>query len=200
MNFDLIVVALGNPGSKYAFTRHNVAWIAVDLLAQEKAVSFSTQGIGKKIQAEVCEMSIDSKKVLLLKPQTFMNLSGESLAKLFAQNSHLRDLPLLCIHDEIDLPLGKVRIKLGGSDAGHNGLRSLREHLGHGDYYRIRVGVGRPPAGSPLKVVDWVLQNFEKSDEELLHRGLEKTLSVLESFSRDGFDKAVVEASRENKK
>jgi peptidyl-tRNA hydrolase, PTH1 family len=200
MNFDLIVVALGNPGPKYAFTRHNVAWIAVDLLAQEKGQAFASQGLGKKINAEVCEILIDAKKILLIKPQTFMNLSGESLAKLFAQSSHLRDVPLLCIHDEIDLPLGKVRIKLGGSDAGHNGLRSLREHLGHGDYYRIRVGVGRPPVGSPLKVVDWVLQNFEKSDEPLLQNGLEKTLNVLDCFSREGFDKAVVEASRENKK
>lgn len=197
MTYDFIVVGLGNPGPRYAFTRHNIGFIALDLLAQEQHTKFSNSGIAKKIGAEWAEVTLAGKNLLLIKPQTFMNLSGESLQKLFQHASHLRDLPLVCLHDEVDLPLGKVRIKHSGSDAGHNGLKSLRAHLGHGDFTRIRLGVGRPSAESNLQVADWVLQNFAKTEEEALMNELQKALTVLETLLTEGLDKAVVAASRE---
>ena len=199
MSYDFIGVGLGNPGARYAFTRHNIGFIALDLLAQEKGTKFSSQGVGKKIGAEWAEVELGSKKLFLLKPQTFMNLSGESLQKLYQHANHLRDIPGVCLHDEVDIALGKVRVKLGGSDAGHNGLKSLRQHLGHGDYFRIRIGIGRPPAGSPLGVADYVLQNFAKEEEEALMKELGKTTNVLEALVREGLPAALVIASREGK-
>lgn len=197
MNYDFIVVGLGNPGSRYAFTRHNIGFIALDLLAFDQKTKFSNSGVAKKINAEWAEITLGGKNLLMLKPQTFMNLSGESLQKLFQQSAHLRDIPLICLHDEVDLALGKVRIKMGGSDAGHNGLKSLRQHLGHGDYFRIRMGVSRPTPESKLEVADWVLQNFSTVEEEPLMKELQKTLTVLEILVSQGLDKAIVAASLE---
>jgi PTH1 family peptidyl-tRNA hydrolase len=190
MNADAIIVGLGNPGPRYAFTRHNVGFIALDILADRERSSFSASGLGSKIEAHWAEVRVDGKKCLLLKPQTFMNLSGKSLQKLYQLHNHLREAQLVCLHDEADIPFGQLRIKVGGGDAGHNGLKSLRETLGHGDYARIRMGVGKPVPGSGISLADSVLAPFRKEEEATLMDLNIRTLQVLESFLSKGLEQA----------
>jgi PTH1 family peptidyl-tRNA hydrolase len=201
---DHLVLGLGNPGPRYAFTRHNAGFICLDLLAQEFKGRFSDsqKGLGKKINADTCEISIDSKKVLLIKPQTFMNLSGESLRALFFEGSHYQRVPLTVVHDEIDLDFGKVKIKKGGGDAGHNGLASIRAHLGNGDFLRVRLGVGKPAPESPLDVPTWVLTKFEKSEEQLLIDMLANACAGIESLVKhpDNLQLAQTLVSQEKRK
>jgi PTH1 family peptidyl-tRNA hydrolase len=187
MDFDHIIVGLGNPGPRYSMTRHNAGFMCLDLLAQEHRQSFkSTQsGLSKKINAEICEVTIEGKKVLLLKPQTFMNLSGESLRALFAEGSHYSKIPVIVVHDEIDIALGKVRVKSGGSDAGHNGLASLRSHLGTGDFLRVRIGVGKPDPSSKMDVPAWVLTKFDNSEHEILIDSLVRACEGLQSLIKN---------------
>jgi PTH1 family peptidyl-tRNA hydrolase len=190
MNADCIIVGLGNPGPRYAFTRHNVGFIALDILADRERASFSNTGLGSKIDAQWAEVRIGDKKCLLLKPQTFMNLSGKTLQKLFQLHNHLRDAQLVCLHDEADIPFGQLRIKFGGGDAGHNGLKSLRETLGHGEYARIRMGVGKPVPGSGVSLADSVLAPFRKEEEPTLMDLNIRTLNVLESYLIKGLEAA----------
>lgn len=140
---DWLVVGLGNPGAEYAATRHNVGWMALDQLAETLE---PVRGIKARVAV------IDS--VAYAKPTTFMNTSGEGVGPLAA----MLGVPperVVVIHDELDLPVGKVRVKLGGNENGHNGLKSITEHIGTRDYVRVRIGIGRPPAG--VAVPDWVL-------------------------------------------
>lgn len=138
-----LVVGLGNPGAEYAATRHNVGWMALDQLAE-------TLEPVRGIKARVAVIN----SVAYAKPTTFMNTSGEGVGPLAA----MLGVPperVVVIHDELDLPVGKVRVKLGGNENGHNGLKSITEHIGTRDYVRVRIGIGRPPAG--VAVPDWVL-------------------------------------------
>lgn len=138
-----LVVGLGNPGAEYAATRHNVGWMALDQLTETLE---PVRGIKARVAV------IDS--VAYAKPTTFMNTSGEGVGPLAA----MLGVPperVVVIHDELDLPVGKVRVKLGGNENGHNGLKSITEHIGTRDYVRVRIGIGRPPAG--VAVPDWVL-------------------------------------------
>lgn len=138
-----LVVGLGNPGAEYAATRHNVGWMALDQLAETLE---PVRGIKARVAV------IDG--VACAKPTTFMNTSGEGVGPLAA----MLGVPperVVVIHDELDLPVGKVRVKLGGNENGHNGLKSITEHIGTRDYVRVRIGIGRPPAG--VAVPDWVL-------------------------------------------
>lgn len=138
-----LVVGLGNPGAEYAATRHNVGWMALDQLAETLE---PVRGIKARVAV------IDG--VAYAKPTTFMNTSGEGVGPLAA----MLGVPperVVVMHDELDLPVGKVRIKLGGNENGHNGLKSITEHIGTRDYVRVRIGIGRPPAG--VAVPDWVL-------------------------------------------
>lgn len=140
---DWLVVGLGNPGAEYAATRHNVGWMALDQLAETLE---PVRGIKARVTV------IDS--VAYAKPTTFMNTSGEGVGPLAA----MLGVPpehVVVMHDELDLPVGKVRVKRGGNENGHNGLKSITEHIGTRDYVRVRIGIGRPPAG--VAVPDWVL-------------------------------------------
>lgn len=140
---DWLVVGLGNPGAEYAATRHNVGWMALDQLAETLE---PVRGIKARVAV------IDS--VAYAKPTTFMNTSGEGVGPLAA----MLGVPpehVVVMHDELDLPVGKVRVRLGGNENGHNGLKSITEHIGTRDYVRVRIGIGRPPAG--VAVPDWVL-------------------------------------------
>lgn len=182
MKPNFVVVGLGNPGARYAWTRHNVGFLALDVLAQDFGTKFESID---SFKAEKSEVTFQKQSLLLLKPQTFMNLSGESLQRLYQKYNHFREVPLVVLHDELDLPFGTVRVKLGGGDAGHNGLKSIRATLGHGDFYRIRLGIGRP-ADARIEIADWVLQSFQKSDEETLLQLCSKGLSVLEALTTQG--------------
>lgn len=141
-----LVIGLGNPGAKYAATRHNVGYMAVDdLLAAEGEVLTPLAGF----KAEVAQVNWEDQRVLLVRSTTFMNLSGEATGPL-CQEFGIDPDHVVVIHDELDLPTGKLRVKLGGNENGHNGLKSTSEQLGTRDYLRVRIGIARPPKGMPV--------------------------------------------------
>ena len=156
----ILVTGLGNPGAGYAKNRHNIGFMAVDLLAHRHAFS----PWRSKFQGEMCDGRIDDERVYLFKPQTYMNLSGQAVAAAL----RFLKLPLealVVIHDDLDLAPGKVRVKSGGGAGGHNGLKSIDAHLGAG-YRRVRIGIGHP--GDRNLVSPYVLQDFSKADIALL--------------------------------
>lgn len=155
-----LFVGLGNPGSKYARNRHNIGFMAVDRIAED-------HGFGpwkSKFQAEIAEGRLGGEKVLLIKPQTFMNRSGQSVGEAM-RFYKLESIDVTVFHDELDLAPGKVRVKAGGGHAGHNGLRSIHDHIGAA-YDRVRMGIGHP--GRKELVSPYVLSDFAKSDAEWL--------------------------------
>jgi PTH1 family peptidyl-tRNA hydrolase len=152
-----LLVGLGNPGPNYARNRHNVGFMAADKIA----AAYSFPPFKKKFQGLYCEGSVGTVKLSILKPQTFMNDSGQSVAEA-ANFYKVPPSEIFVVHDEIDLRPGKVRAKIGGSSAGHNGLRSIDDYVDP-DYWRIRIGVGRPEAGGD--VVNYVLRNFSRDDD-----------------------------------
>ena len=151
---DLLVVGLGNPGREYASTRHNVGFMVADEIASRHGGSWRS-----KFSGELSDVRIDSARLALLKPQTYMNESGRSVAAA-AKFYKVAPEDLLAVHDEVDLELGRLQARLGGGLAGHNGLRSLAAALGTPEFIRLRVGVGRPERGDPRPVADWVLSPF----------------------------------------
>ncbi len=156
----LLFVGLGNPGADYARNRHNIGFMAVDALVRRH--SFSPWRA--KFQGQVCEGTIAGEKVVALKPETYMNESGRSVAAC-AQFYKIEPKDIVVFHDELDLLPAKVRVKTGGGHAGHNGLRSITAHLGP-DFRRIRLGIGHP--GAKERVTGWVLGDFAKVDREWL--------------------------------
>jgi peptidyl-tRNA hydrolase, PTH1 family len=178
-----LVVGLGNPGSRYARNRHNIGFMAADAIARRHGFS----GFRSRFKGELAEGSRGGERVLLLKPQTFMNASGESVGEA-ARFFKILLSDIIVIHDEIDLRPGKVRVKRGGGSAGHNGLRSIDAILGP-DYWRVRIGVGHP--GVKELVQPYVLQNF--SGEELtgwvepLLAAVAETAPLLLSDAPDAF-------------
>ena len=155
-----LIVGLGNPGAKYAQNRHNIGFMAVDRIAADHGFS----PWRAKFQGQMSEGRFGSEKVVLLKPETFMNLSGQSVGEAMR---YLKLAPedIIVFHDEIDLAPGKVRLKTGGGHAGHNGLRSIHGHIGP-DYDRVRLGVGHP--GHKDAVPGYVLRDFAKADQDWL--------------------------------
>jgi PTH1 family peptidyl-tRNA hydrolase len=182
-SLDVLVAGLGNPGPEYQRTRHNVGFMVTDRLAGEWSAAWRS-----KFSARLAETRDGDLRVALLQPQTFMNLSGRSVAAAL-RFYKLEPSHLVVVHDEIDLPLGDVRAKFGGGLAGHNGLRSLREQLGTADFARVRIGVGRPERGDRSPVADWVLRPFPADVDvaALVRRGTECTLAVV----RNGVDAAM---------
>jgi PTH1 family peptidyl-tRNA hydrolase len=158
-SLDLLVVGLGNPGREYARTRHNVGWLVADELARRHDGSWRS-----KFNGQLAEVRIDGHKVALLKPETYMNESGRSVGAA-AQFYKVDPDAVLVVHDEGDFDLGRLQARLGGGLGGHNGLRSVASHLGTPDFLRLRVGVGRPERGDPRSLADFVLSNFEPSDD-----------------------------------
>ena len=156
----LVLVGLGNPGSKYAGHRHNVGFMAVDAIADAHRFGPSRA----KFQGELREGVIGGEKILALKPQTYMNDSGQSVGEAM-RFFKLTPADVVVFHDELDLARGKVRIKIGGGAAGHNGLRSIADHIG-ADFHRVRIGIGHP--GDKARVTGHVLGDFAKADEAWL--------------------------------
>lgn len=164
------MVGLGNPGPAYAAHRHNIGYRVVDVLAARAATGFQT---APKLRAEVCQtrlaagqlggLGADADRVLLLKSRSYMNDSGQAVGKA-ATFYQLPPTQLVVVHDELDLDPGRIRLKFGGGDNGHNGLKSIRSVLGTGEFYRVRVGIGRPPGRQPT--ADWVLQGVPASQRE----------------------------------
>src|ERR671932_2888356 len=152
---DLLVAGLGNPGREYEQTRHNVGWLVADELARRHGGSFRS-----KFSGRVGEVRLGDLRLALLKPETYMNESGRSVG---AATRFYKVPPerALLVHDDVDLEEGRLQARLGGGLAGHNGLRSIAQHLGTNDFLRLRIGVGRPERGDPRPVADYVLSPFE---------------------------------------
>jgi peptidyl-tRNA hydrolase, PTH1 family len=152
---DLLIAGLGNPGREYEQTRHNLGWLVVDELARRHGGSFRS-----KFSGQLSEERIGGKKVALLKPETYMNESGRSIAAA-ARFFKVDPGALLVVHDDVDLEPERLQARLGGGLAGHNGLRSIAQALGTNDFLRLRIGVGRPGRGDRRSVSDYVLSKFD---------------------------------------
>jgi PTH1 family peptidyl-tRNA hydrolase len=152
---DLLVAGLGNPGREYEQTRHNVGWLVVDELARRHGGSFRS-----KFSGQLSEVRIAEKKIALLKPETYMNESGRSIAAA-ARFFKVDPEALLVVHDDVDLEPERLQARLGGGLAGHNGLRSIAQALGTNEFLRLRIGVGRPGRGDRRSVSDYVLSRFD---------------------------------------
>ncbi|PHR22710.1 MAG: aminoacyl-tRNA hydrolase [Hoeflea sp.] len=156
----LLIVGLGNPGSQYARNRHNVGFMAADAIARRHSFS----GFSKKFRAEIAEGTLAGEKTLIIKPMTFMNLSGDSVGEAM-RFYKLKPADIIVIHDELDIAPGKLKLKTGGGNGGHNGLKSIDAHCGK-DYKRLRVGIGHP--GHKDRVNPHVLGDFSKADQDWL--------------------------------
>jgi len=178
-----LVVGLGNPGNRYQWTRHNAGFMVLDRLSHVSSIP-----VAKKCFSGLCGEGVwHDNRLLLLKPQTFMNLSGRSVAEAVRFHK-LSPSDILVLHDEIDIPFGRVKMKVGGGHGGHNGLRSLIAELGTGDFTRIRIGVGRPDCG---EVVDYVLHPFEHTEMDGLAAILDGVVDMLGVFLSEGQKKAM---------
>ncbi|HMO01855.1 MAG TPA: aminoacyl-tRNA hydrolase [Oligoflexia bacterium] len=180
-----LIVGLGNPGKDYQGTRHNIGFECVERFARQEIGSLIRWRGG--FRGEYVEFLKGGKKVTLLKPLTFMNLSGESVAEAVSYYK-LQLNELLVVHDELDLPLGVVKLKNGGGDAGHNGIKSIVAALGSRDFFRLRFGLGRPLNEEPAK--NWVLKMFTKGELSSLALGLQKACRALDVVLVDGVIKA----------
>src|SRR5438876_4554492 len=158
-SLDLLVVGLGNPGREYAGHRHNVGHMVADELARRHGGTWRS-----KFSGQLAEIRLDGHKVALLKPETYMNESGRAVSAA-ARFYKLEPDEVLVIHDEGDFDLGRLELKVGGGLGGHNGLRSVAQHLKTPDFLRLRIGVGRPERGDPRSLADYVLSNFEPQDD-----------------------------------
>jgi peptidyl-tRNA hydrolase, PTH1 family len=178
-----LLVGLGNPGPEYVRTRHNLGFLVVEALADRIDGRWKSH----RGRADVVEGRFDGARVVLAKPRSYMNESGGPVASV---RSYFR-VPLdrlVVVHDELDLEFGRIKVKIGGGDAGHNGLRSLRGSLGSGDFVRVRCGIGRPPGRG--KGADWVLSDFraaERSDVDLM---VESAADAVTAVVTDGLDAA----------
>ena len=152
---DLLVAGLGNPGREYERTRHNVGWMVVDELARRRNGSFRS-----KFSGQLAEVRDEDRRLALLKPETYMNVSGQSVGAA-ARFFKVAPGSLLVVHDDVDLDPGRLQIRVGGGLAGHNGLRSIASTLGTQDFLRLRIGVGRPGRGDRRPVADYVLSEFQ---------------------------------------
>lgn len=185
-----VIVGLGNPGKKYENTRHNVGFAAIDYIAAKEGININTG----KHKALVGTGYIDGVKVLLVKPQTFMNLSGESLRPIM-DFYKLEPEDFLVIFDDIDLDVGRIRIRRKGSAGGHNGIKSIISHLGSMEFPRIKIGVGAKPAGYDL--ADYVLGHFTRADQEILEERFEDVYDAAKLIVGDDITEAM---NRHNKK
>jgi PTH1 family peptidyl-tRNA hydrolase len=184
-----LVVGLGNPGEGYARTRHNVGFLVADRLAQDLGAPFTVRKFG----AEVAEVRAGPEKVWVMKPQTFMNHSGEAVgAALRYWKLGLEDL--VVVHDDLELEPFRVQLKTGGGDGGHNGVKSVNAHVGGRDYARVRVGVGRPPAG--VDPADYVLGMFKRSEDAELEASVGRATEAARLCVELGATKAMNQVNR----
>jgi PTH1 family peptidyl-tRNA hydrolase len=181
----VLAVGLGNPGEEYAGTRHNLGAEVVALLAERHGAKLKKS----KERALSTEVSVGGKRLALAFPQTYVNLSGESVARLVRRHG-IDDLHrLVIVQDELDLPVGRVRVKVGGGTAGHNGLESVRQHLHSNDFVRVRIGVDKPPG--KREGADHVLRRPSKSDRDTLAVSVEVAADAVEAILAHGAEAAM---------
>ena len=180
-SLDLLVVGLGNPGREYARHRHNAGWLVLDELARRHGASWRG-----KFSGRLAEVRLDGHRVALLKPETYMNESGRSVAAA-ARFYKLEPDAILVVHDEGDFDLGRLQARKGGGLAGHNGLRSIAQHLKTPEFMRLRIGVGRPERGDPRPLADYLLSDFtpDQDPETLVARAAD----AVETLDAEGLER-----------
>ena len=182
----LLVVGLGNPGREHARNRHNAGWMVVDELARRHGGSWRG-----KFAGQMAEVRVGDERLALLKPETYMNDSGRSVGPA-AAFFKLEPSDVLVVHDEGDFDLGRLELKVGGGLAGHNGLRSIAQHLGTDEFLRLRVGVGRPERGDNRKLADFVLSDFRPEDDvEALVREAADAVETLDAEGLEAAQRAI---------
>lgn len=174
-----LIVGLGNPGSRYERTRHNLGFMAVDAYVQHHGARFRRSRFGPTAEVD---------GVFVFKPQTFMNLSGEAVGP-FCRYHRLNPSEIVVVADDLDLPLGSIRLRRAGSSGGHNGLKSVAHALGSEDFPRLRLGISRPP--EPISVIDWVLMRFAPSDAALVDEVLLRAVEALNTLVGSGIELAM---------
>ena len=180
-----IIVGLGNPGKDYKNTRHNIGFDVIDVIADKANISV----MEKKHKALVGKGVVAGQKVILAKPQTYMNLSGESVRSLLDYYKVDETDELIVISDDISLPPGQIRIRKKGSAGGHNGLKNIIAHLGHDSFHRIKMGVGEKPKGFDL--ADYVLGHFDKTDRAIMDDAALDAVAAIEMILTEGADTAM---------
>ena len=188
--YDFLVVGLGNPGIQYEKTRHNVGFMSADLLMKKAGGEFTKH----KMDAHFGECEIGKKRILVMKPQTFMNNSGTAVSAV----SKFYKIPIdqiIIISDDISLDVGKIRIRRKGSHGGHNGVKDIFQLLGTDDIMRVKIGVGAKPHPD-YDLADWVLGKFPKEDEENLNTALENSVKAIEEIIKRGIDSAMNKYSK----
>ena len=178
---DLLVAGLGNPGREYERTRHNVGWLVHDELARRHGGSWRS-----KFSGSLAEVRLGDARLALLKPETYMNESGRSVGAA-ARFFKVEPEQLFVVHDDVDVEPGRLQARDGGGLAGHNGLRSLAQHLGSQDFLRLRIGVGRPGRGDQRSVSDWVLSPF--APEEDVEALVVRAADAVEAVAAEGLDR-----------
>ncbi|MCI2063012.1 MAG: aminoacyl-tRNA hydrolase [Eubacteriaceae bacterium] len=178
-----LIVGLGNPGRKYAQTRHNMGFITIDYMADKLGVQVNKL----KHRAKVGESSLSGHKVMFAKPQTFMNLSGESVGEI-VRFYKIQPDHVIVIYDDMDIAAGSIRIRKKGSAGSHNGMKSVIMHMGTDEFPRIRIGIG---AHEGVDAVDYVIGGFSKEDKEPLERAVMTAAKAVETIISDGIDKAM---------
>ena len=187
-SLDLLVVGLGNPGREYARNRHNAGAMVVDELARRHGGSWRS-----KFSGQLAEIRLEGHKLALLKPETYMNESGRSVGAA-ARFFKVEPDSVLVVHDDTDLEPGRLQVRLGGGLAGHNGLRSIAQHLKSQDFLRLRIGVGRPERGDPRPLADWVLSDFSAHDDA--DALVSRAADAVETLDADGLDRAQAQVNR----
>jgi PTH1 family peptidyl-tRNA hydrolase len=179
-----MIVGLGNPGTQYRMSRHNIGFQVVDRLAKSNRISIRA----KRFKFLYGAGWVDFQQVVLAKPMTFMNRSGEAVKKA-AAFFHLGMEDLIVVHDDLDLPFGRLRFKQRGGDGGHQGVRSIIERMGGNSFMRLKVGIGRPPQG--MESADYVLDVFDETEQSLLDQILSRAAGSLEVVLLEGVQKAM---------
>ncbi len=179
-----ILVGLGNPGREYRGNRHNVGFMTIDRLSEAFAIKIS------KVQAKALVGSgqWEGRKIILVKPQTYMNLSGDAVGSLLRYYK-VPLAQLMVAHDDLDLPVGVIRLRPGGGSAGQKGVASTINKVGTQNFPRLRIGIGRPPG--QMAAADYVLQNFSKADQEIIDPTIVRAVEAIKVFIRDGLDAAM---------
>lgn len=180
-----IIVGLGNPGREYVNTRHNIGWDVIDALAEQNRIDV----LEKKHKAVIGKGVVAGQKCILAKPQTYMNLSGESVRQLVDYYKVDETAELIIISDDISLEVGQLRIRKKGSAGGHNGLKSIIGHLGHDGFQRVKMGVGEKPKGYDL--ADWVLGHFTGDERKVMDEAAKRAAEAIELMMTEGPDVAM---------
>ncbi len=190
----ILLVGLGNPDKKYQNTRHNIGFRIIDNFAQEN--NFPEFRLSPKFKAETSEGNLNGKKILLAKPQTFMNESGKSV-KILSNFSNTTRTVLVVIHDDIDLPLGKIKVSENRGSAGHKGVQSIIDELKTKNFLRFRIGIKTKQSdGTVYQCEDFVLQKFTKEEEKILKEIIKKTCKAIDIVIKQGIEKAMAEYNK----